>query len=92
MNNKLSKKERGELVTKGYFHAMLDEILDERFQDFRKEINKDFEQHIAVLMEENQDRFQVIFEELTSIRDENKKRIELCENRLDRVEHALGVA
>lgn len=79
---KLSKKERGEVVTKGYLEdqeyvtnsylkaqdyvtkSYLNEVLDKRFEEFRKEINKDFKYHIDVLIEHQKDQLQVLLEGL----------------------------
>ena len=65
---KLSKKEREEVVTKGYFHDTLEEVLDERFgkfrKEFRREINEDFKKHIDVLMEHHRSQLEVILEGL----------------------------
>jgi RNA binding exosome subunit len=62
MNKKLTKKESEEVVTKGYYHDTLDEILDVRFNKFRKEINKDFKFHIDSLMENYIDQLQALIE------------------------------
>jgi hypothetical protein len=87
MTKKLSKREGVELVTKGYlkdqnyitkeyFHDYLDERLDFYFKTYN---------------EMHDDKFQIIFEELRAIREDNARRLEICENRLDRTEKRLGI-
>jgi len=81
MLKRLSKKESREVVTKGYFHITLDEILDYRFEkfrkEFRKEINQDFAYHTGILMEDNHDTIKIL--------------IESFENRFESIEKRLGV-
>jgi arginine/ornithine N-succinyltransferase beta subunit len=73
MNKKLSKKEREEFVTKGYLE-------DQGYA------TKDY---IDIRFEFQDDKLDVIFEELRAIREENGRRLEICESRLDRVENNL---
>lgn len=86
MNKKLTKKEREEVVTKGYLEdqdfvtkSYLNNTLDERFKYY-----------VEILKEVNNDKFEMIFEELRAIREENGRRLEICESRLDRVESKFG--
>ena len=64
MSKKLFKKEKGELVTKGYLNDCLDERFTEFKKEFRKEINEDFERHVGALIEHYIDQLQAMFEGL----------------------------
>lgn len=58
MSKKLSKKERGEVVTKGYYYDTLEEILNKRLSELRVEFRGDVE----TLMEHQTHQLQSIFE------------------------------
>jgi len=84
---KLSKKERGDIVTKGYFHDYLEG------QDYvtKEYMDEKFDHCVQIFREMHDDKFQVLFEELRAIREENGRRLEICESRLDRTENILGI-
>lgn len=101
MNKKLTKKEREEVVTKGYLNDYLEsqnyvtkQYLDEKLENYvtKDYLDERFKYYVDVLKEVNNDKFEVIFEELRAIREENSRRLEICENRLDRVESKFGIA
>lgn len=97
MNKKLTKKEREEVVTKGYLEDqdyVTKQYLDEKLEKYvtKDYLDEKFDYFAGALRDEFQDKFQIIFEELRAIREENGRRLEICESRLDRVESKFGIA
>ncbi len=83
MLRKLTKKEREGVVTKGYLEDqdyVTKDYLDEKFKFY-----------IDAFRDENNDKFQVVFEELKSMREHSERRLEICESRLDRVEQKFRI-
>lgn len=94
MVKKLSKKEREETVTKGYLEDqdfVTKKFLKDQNYVTKEYLDKRFDYYVKVFREMNEDKFQVIFEELRAIREENARRLEICESRLDRAETKLGI-
>jgi hypothetical protein len=92
MSQKLSKKERGETVTKGYFHDLLDEkdyVTNKKFDQFAR--------NIGVMFEAQNKKFEILtelmigrFDNLDSKIDGLAVRVGSLENRVGSLELRVG--
>lgn len=104
MNKKLSQKERGEVVTKGFLEDYLDsknyitrDYLDSKDYATRSHVDSifnyyqsDMKHHIDSLIEQQHDYFRAIIETLEGRFERNEERLENLDNRVTRLEVRPG--
>ena len=93
MKKKLSKKERGEVVTKGFLEDYLDSkdyATKAHVQEIFNYYQSDMKHHIDSLIERQHDYFRAIIETLEGRFERNEEKLENMENRVARLEARPG--